>query len=152
MRFVAPLLAVRDLKRARRFYETVLEQTVDQDFGTNLSFSGGFALQAGYAQMVGLEPDSLRWQPHCAELYFEEEDLEGFVRRLEKLPEIRYVHKLKLHPWGQRAIRFYDPDGHIIEVGEPMEQVTRRMMAEGLSPEQVAAQTGLSLEEVLKSC
>jgi hypothetical protein len=24
----------------------------------------------------------------------------------------------KKHSWGQRAVRIYDPDGHIIEVGE----------------------------------
>jgi len=24
------------------------------------------------------------------------------------------------HSWGQRVVRFYDPDGNLIEVGTPM--------------------------------
>ena len=26
------------------------------------------------------------------------------------------------HDWGQKVIRFYDPDGNLIEVGTPMER------------------------------
>ena len=26
----------------------------------------------------------------------------------------------ELTPWGQRVVRFYDPDGNLIEVGSPM--------------------------------
>ena len=32
--------------------------------------------------------------------------------------DINYVHPVKEHSWGQRVVRFYDPDCHIIEVGE----------------------------------
>jgi len=28
-----------------------------------------------------------------------------------------------MEPWGQRVIRFYDPDMHIVEVGESLESV-----------------------------
>ena len=34
----------------------------------------------------------------------------------------KYVNKLMTHSWGQKVIRFYDPDGNLIEVGTPMEQ------------------------------
>lgn len=27
------------------------------------------------------------------------------------------------HSWGQKVVRFYDPDGHLIEVGTPMRGV-----------------------------
>ena len=58
---------------------------------------------------------------HAAELYFEEPDIEGFVKKLEKYPEpIEYVNRLMEHSWGQRVVRFYDPDGNLIEVGTPM--------------------------------
>ncbi|MBR0401478.1 MAG: glyoxalase, partial [Lachnospiraceae bacterium] len=50
-----------------------------------------------------------------------EADIEGFVRRLEEYwPEVRYVNRLMTHSWGQRVVRFYDPDGHLIEVGTPV--------------------------------
>ena len=57
---------------------------------------------------------------NCSELYFEEPDIEGFVEQLEKkYPEVRYVNRLMTHSWGQKVVRFYDPDGNLIEVGTP---------------------------------
>ena len=60
----------------------------------------------------------------------EEEKLSGL--------EIHYVHPVKEHRWGQRAVRFYDPDGHIIEVGETLKAVCRRFLNDGMTAEQVA--------------
>ena len=58
---------------------------------------------------------------NASELYFEESDIEGFVEKLEKLyPNTVYVNRLMEHSWGQKVIRFYDPDGNLIEVGTPM--------------------------------
>ncbi|MGM9521857.1 MAG: VOC family protein, partial [Oscillospiraceae bacterium] len=56
-----------------------------------------------------------------SELYFEESDIEKFVARLEMLyPETEYVNRLMTHSWGQKVVRFYDPDGNLIEVGTPV--------------------------------
>ena len=30
------------------------------------------------------------------------------------------INRLMEHSWGQKVIRFYDPDGNLIEVGTPM--------------------------------
>ena len=58
---------------------------------------------------------------NASELYFEEKDIERFVRKLEDLyPGTVYVNRLMTHSWGQRIVRFYDPDGNLIEVGTPM--------------------------------
>ena len=44
--------------------------------------------------------------------------------KLEKLerydPDVKYVNRLMTHSWGQKVIRFYDPDGNLIEVGTPV--------------------------------
>ena len=54
-------------------------------------------------------------------LYFEERNLEAFVERLETYyPDVKYVNKLMTHSWGQKVVRFYDPDGNLIEVGTPV--------------------------------
>jgi len=54
-------------------------------------------------------------------LYFEEADIEAFARKLEDYCQpIQYVNRLMDHSWGQKVIRFYDPDGNLIEVGTPM--------------------------------
>ena len=52
--------------------------------------------------------------------------------------ELSYVHPVLEQPWGQRAVRFYDPDGHIIEVGENLKAVCRRFLDGGMTEEQVA--------------
>jgi hypothetical protein len=61
-------------------------------------------------------------ESNSCELYFEEPDIEAFVEKLEELyPTIRYVNRLMTHSWGQKAIRFYDLDGNLIEVGTSMQ-------------------------------
>jgi hypothetical protein len=38
---------------------------------------------------------------------------------------------MREQPWRQRVVRFYDPDRHIIEVGESMEHLCYRLYTEG---------------------
>ena len=58
---------------------------------------------------------------NMTELYFEESDIEEFVKKLEESDfEIEYVNELMTHSWGQKVVRFYDLDGNLIEVGTTM--------------------------------
>jgi len=84
-------------------------------------------------------------------LYFEEENLDSFLQKLKNVDSVEYVHGLKEQPWGQRAIRFYDPDKHIVEVAEPMESVVKRFLSKGLSIEETAKRT-LMPEEFVRQC
>jgi len=86
-------------------------------------------------------------KPNNFELYFEEEQFEEFVERLKSF-KINYVHDVIEYPWGQRIIRFYDPDMHIIEVGESMETVVKRFIGQGLSVEETAERTQHPIEFV----
>ena len=38
----------------------------------------------------------------------------------------------------QRVVRIYDPDFHMIEIGESMEVIARRYLSQGLSVEEVS--------------
>jgi catechol 2,3-dioxygenase-like lactoylglutathione lyase family enzyme len=61
-------------------------------------------------------------QSHMSELYFEERNMEAFVKKLENYPEtIEYVNTLTTDSWGQQMIRIYDPDGNLIEVRTPID-------------------------------
>lgn len=55
------------------------------------------------------------------------------------------------HSWGQRVIRFYDPDKHIVEVGENIIMVVRRFLNSGLSIEDIAVRMDVPIDYV-KSC
>ena len=84
---------------------------------------------------------------NTVEVYFEEDDFDGFAKRLKTLA-VAYIHPVKEHPWGQRVVRFRDPDGHIIEVGERMTAVCRRFLDSGLTPEQTAARMDVPVDYV----
>ncbi len=141
MKYQVALFAVKDIKISRAFYENVMNQKVVLDLGPNLTFTGGFALQENYPELVGVEDMPFSPNGNDHELYFEEEDFDGFVERLKGIDGIDYVHPPKEYPWGQRVMRFHDPDRHIIEVGEPMETVFKRFASQGMNVEQIAERT-----------
>jgi catechol 2,3-dioxygenase-like lactoylglutathione lyase family enzyme len=138
MKFVCPLIAVSNLEVSKRFYQEVLNQKVTLDLGWNVWFSGGFAIQLNFPDIVGIDKASVKSKSHNFELYFEEEDFDGFLEKLKILPNIEYVHLPKKHDWQQRVVRFYDPDKHIIEVGESMSVVAKRFLDQGVSVEETA--------------
>ena len=86
----------------------------------NMILTEGLVLQDAKIWREFLEKDIIPENNSC-ELYFEEKNLEAFVKKLETLyPSIQYVNRLMTHSWGQKVIRFYDLDGNLIEVGTPM--------------------------------
>lgn len=114
------LIVVKDIERSRQFYRDLfgLELVVDND--GNMILTEGLVLQEEKIWKSFLGKDVIRENNSC-ELFFEERDIEGFVRKLENIyPEVQYVNRLMTHSWGQRVIRFYDPDGNLIEVGTPV--------------------------------
>ena len=79
--------------------------------------------------------------------YFEEDDFDKFTDKLKEY-DIEYVHPIMEHSWGQRVVRFYDPDKHIIEVGENMKVVCKRFLDSGMTPEQVAKRMDVPMKFV----
>ena len=114
------LIAVDDMDRAIRFYKEIFELQVILDQDGNVIMSEGLVLQDAKIWKQFLDKDLIP-KNNTTELYFEEPDIEGFVKRLEESDfEIEFVNKLMMHSWGQRVVRFYDPDGNLIEVGTPV--------------------------------
>lgn len=114
------LIVVKDIEKSRKYYHDLfgLELVVDND--GNMILTDGLVLQAESYWKDFLRKD-VAWKNNSCELYFEENDIEGFVRKLDELyPETEYVNKLLTHSWGQTVVRFYDPDGNLIEVGTPV--------------------------------
>jgi len=153
MRFACPLLVVKDIGVSRAFYESLLGQTVILDFGENITFEGNFSLQSksSWAYFIGKSEDEIKEKADNFELYFEADDFDDFLARLKKYQGLEYLHGVREYPWGQKVIRFYDPDYHIIEVGENMKNVVRRFYAQGLSVDEIASRTQHPLAFV-RSC
>ena len=138
MKFELPLLAVQDVEVSKKFYKQLFGQEVVLDLGKNVTFSGGFAVQEDFAWLTDIDPDSVVRKSHNMELYFEVEDFDAFLHLLEQHSEVKLVHPPKKHDWQQRVVRIYDPDLHMIEIGESMEVIAKRYLAQGLSAEEVA--------------
>ena len=120
MRLKNVLIVVKDIEKSRKFYHDLFGIDLVLDNDGNMILTEGLVLQDEKIWKSFLGRDILP-QKNASELYFEEQDIEVFVEKLERLyPSIEYVNRLMTHSWGQRVIRFYDLDGNLIEVGTPM--------------------------------
>ena len=144
------LFVVEDIEKSKRFYKDLFGLEVIADFGENVVLTEGLVLQEKKLWENFLKRDIISGG-NDAELYFEENDIDGFMEKLEKSNlSIEYLNKCIEHDWGQRVIRIYDLDKHVIEIGESMEYVARRFLKAGMTVEQVVKKTQLPLSQVEK--
>lgn len=141
LQYRMPVLAVRDMEVSKQFYHDLFDQEVVLDLGRNVTLSGGFSLQADFDELVDIPKCTILHQSNNMELYFETDDFDAFVEKLHDFLDIELVHPPKMHEWQQRVVRLYDPDWHIIEVGEPMDKVVQRLLGEGYDVEETASIT-----------
>ena len=114
------LIVVKDIEKSRKFYHDLFGIDLVLDNDGNMILTEGLVLQDEKIWKKFLDRDIVPKNNAC-ELYFEEQDIEAFIEKLERLyPTIEYVNPLMTYSWGQRVIRFYDLDGNLIEVGTPV--------------------------------
>ena len=120
MRLKNVLIVVNDMERSIRFYKELFGLQVILDQDGNVIMTEGLVLQDAKIWGNFIQKELIP-KNNMAELYFEESDIEGFAKKLEASEfVIEYVNELMEHSWGQKVIRFYDPDGNLIEVGTPV--------------------------------
>ena len=154
LKFDAPLIVVNDMARSRHFYEQLLGQKVKFDFGPNVPFEGfSIHLKSHFQSLLGEESlYPVTEKAHWGELYFETDELEPTYQRLNEAG-VEFIHPICEQPWGQRVMRFYDPDGHIIEIGETMSAVVWRYYEQGSSIDIISEKSGMPrdyIEGVIK--
>ncbi len=140
MKFKCALLVVDNMEKSIQFYKKVLGLRVVMDFGANVTLTGGLNLQTkeSWKDFIHVNEKDIQYKGNDAEVYFEEDDFDQFMEHLKTIDHIEYVHDVVEFSWGQRAVRFYDPDKHIIEVGENIKVVCKRFLDSGMSVEEVA--------------
>lgn len=115
------VLVVDEIEESVRFYEELFGLQVIRKQEGNVIMSEGLVLQD-----VDVWHDSIKRHttPHnnMTELYFEEYDMESFIKKLESYDfYLNYVTELTELEGGQRVVRFYDPSGNLIEVRTPID-------------------------------
>lgn len=138
MRFSGVLLAVTNLEQSERFYQELFDQTIVLDLGWNVTFSGGFTIQLNFDLLTKIPKEKMVKKSNNMELYFEVDDFDAFLEKLNTYPRIEYVNEPMQCDWKQRVVRIYDPDYHIIEIGESMKVIAKRYLSEGYSVEETS--------------
>lgn len=147
MKLHSIVLFVKNIEKSKEFYTKILNQSIVHDFGNNVILSGGISIwqiQQSHIISQKLETSS---NSNRFELYFEAENIDEINLKLEQ-NSVTLLHPIHTEPWGQRTIRFFDPDSHLIEIGEPLEVFVMNMSKQGLSPEQISTQSGIPIETV----
>ncbi len=133
----------------RRFYENVMEQKVLYDFGSCVQFecgltvwrpSEGHSVIKALAHADGTENAAL-------ELCFETEDFDAQAARVTAAG-VMLAHGVIEENWGQRTLRFFDPEGNLVELGESIPAFCKRLHFSGMSVEEVAKKTGIDQNTV----
>ena len=148
MKLKDPLLAVRDMERSKAFYREVLGLHVVMDFGANVTLTGGLCLQTldTWAGFLGKAAEEIRFGGDDSEVYFEEDDFDGFLNPAGRTPG----HRLRppaagapLGPAGGAALRPGPPypgdrgehEGRVPPVPGPGHDAGADRRADGSAPE-----------------
>lgn len=150
MKYIGTVLSVKDINSARAFYEDLFGLEVYQNYGINIAFTCGLALQQEFDWLVSLPKDKILNKPNNIEICFEEENFDDFLSKLKQRPDAELLGDVIEQSWGQRVIRFYDLDKHIIEVGESMKMVINRFLASGMNLRETSLKMDVSVEDLEK--
>ncbi|AGF56135.1 catechol 2,3-dioxygenase-like lactoylglutathione lyase family enzyme [Clostridium saccharoperbutylacetonicum] len=153
MKFKKPMLVVNDMEKSKIFYKDVLRLRVIMDFGANVTLTGGVTLQTkeSWKEFIQKDDNEISFNGNNSELYFEEDNFDSFINKLTSINCIEYVHDVYEHKWGQRVVRFYDLDKHIIEVGENLKTVCKRFLDSELNVEETAKRMDVPVKFVQAS-
>ncbi len=147
VKFHSSVIFVKDIKKSKDFYMNLLNQEIEHDFNTNIIFKTGLSIwQINPEHIIPAKLDITK-HSNRMELYFETTDIVDSLCMLEEA-DVKFLHKINEEPWGQLNIRFFDPDGHLIEIGETLETFVRRMKKEGMSEEEISSKSGIPLDNV----
>jgi len=151
MRCEGVMLVTKNIQKAAAFYTDVLKARPFLKLEKHVAFQEGFSLleESDWRLFSALGERPVTYRHLAAQLVFETEHMEAFLRRLEAFPDIELLHPAKEMPWGRVVVRFYDVDGHVVEVGESMRLVIKRFLKQGLSVEEAARRSEFPLAFVL---
>lgn len=150
MKFNCTMISVADINSARKFYEDVFGLELFQNNGSNVLFTCGLSLQQEFEGLVGLPTEKVIKKSNNIELCFEEENFDDFLEKLQEYPHIEYLEEVIDYNWGQRLVRFYDLDGHIVEVRETIKLDINRFYDSNMSMNEVSVKMESYVEDLEK--
>ena len=149
MKLKNTVLIVNDLEQSKKFYKHILGLKAILDFHGSVTLTSGIVLQSKeiWKDLFDNTDQEIIMLNHAVELSFETEDIDAFMYVLDQY-HVTLLHPLKEGVWGQRVVRFYDLDGHVIEVGESMRKIIKRLLSQGFSYEELAHRLRVPLDYI----
>ena len=116
----------QNLYRQKEEYNELFGLNVISRQEGNVIMSEGLVLQDAGIWKESMQIQTIPYN-NMTELYFEDNDIEGVVKKLESgRYEVRYATALTELDGGQKLVRFYDPSGNLIEVRTPWDKFVNR--------------------------
>lgn len=149
MKLKNTVLIVNDLEQSKKFYKHILGLKTILDFHGSVTLTSGIVLQSKeiWKELIHKTDQEIIMLNHAVELSFETENIDAFMYVLDQY-HVTLLHPLKEGAWGQRVVRFYDLDGHVIEVGESMRKIIKRLLSQGFSYEELAHRLRVPLDYI----
>ncbi len=154
IKFHSTVLICNDLDKMKSFYQDILLQEIDVDFGNCIVLRCGLSLwklTENNPLSKNLGRTFHQTGNKNLEICFETEHFNDVLQNLSH-SDIQYIHKETEENWGQFTIRFYDPENNIIEIGESIPCFVKRFNKQGLTVEEISERTSVPLEMVKEIC
>lgn len=152
-KFSMSVIFVKNIAISKKFYQDIFDLKIEHDFRENIVFKNSFSLWQKYSakKIIFNSPkykDSDEGTQNI-ELYFETDSIENILVKIKGM-KVKIIHEIKEESWGQKTLRFFDPDNFIIEVAEPMELLVIRLFDSKMSFESISKKTQMPLDIVKK--
>lgn len=122
-RFVNVIVFVKNINKSKEFYSNILGMKILEDCGTIVFFENHLVLHvADSIKKTIFKKNYISSKLNQGKknilIYFETNSLEECFLKISK-KNVKIIHGIEKQAWGQKVFRFYDPDNHMIEFGEP---------------------------------
>jgi len=110
---------VKDIACSKHFYEDIMGLKIKEEYDTIIMFENNFVIHKAdvFYEYINKSYQGEKMGHDNVDFYFTTSDLDGFLQKL-KAEHVTFIHEIKQHAWGEKVIRIYDPDGHIVEIGD----------------------------------
>ena len=154
IQFHSTVILTDDFDKMKSFYQEILQQQIEFDFGNCIGFKNGLSLwklkeEYPIAKKLGRTFD--KSGNKNLEICFDTDDFALVVENLKNF-KLNYLHHEAEELWGQQTIRFYDPENNLIEIGESIPCFVKRFKSQGMSVEEVSKRTSVPIEIVEQIC
>ena len=117
VQFRNSIALVENIAVSKHFYKDIFGLTVIKEFDTFVLFEDGFSIHDGKIYAEYIDEEFCRQSVCHTAFYFSTVDIFEIQQKLQE-NSVEFIHEVIEQPWGEKCLRCYDPDFHVIEVGD----------------------------------